>query len=79
MISEGSWATEELSNDFWKFSFAITGINYTLKYIKIYKIVESNIFKIEVTFHHIFDFTVFDQIHAALVSIRDWQMTRSLI
>ncbi len=31
MISEGSCDTEDWSNSFWKFSFAITGINYILK------------------------------------------------
>ncbi len=31
MISEGSWDTEDWSNGCWKFSFAITGVNYILK------------------------------------------------
>ncbi len=35
MISEGSCDTEDWSNVCWKISFAITGINYILKYIKI--------------------------------------------
>ncbi len=35
MISERSRDTEDWSNDCWKFSFAITGIKYILKYIKI--------------------------------------------
>ncbi len=35
MISEGSCDTEDWSNGCWKFSFAITEINYILKYIKI--------------------------------------------
>ncbi len=35
MISEGSCDTEDWSNDAEKFSFAITGINYIWKYIKI--------------------------------------------
>ncbi len=34
MISKGSCDTEDWSNN-WKFSFAITEINYILKYIKI--------------------------------------------
>ncbi len=33
MISEGSYDTEDWSNACWKFSFAIIGINYILKYI----------------------------------------------
>ncbi len=33
MISEGSCDTEDLANDYWKFSFAIRGIKYTLNYI----------------------------------------------
>ncbi len=37
MISEGSCDTEDWSSGCWKFSFAITGINYILKYIKIEK------------------------------------------
>ncbi len=32
MISEGSCDTEDLSNRYWKFSLAFTGINYILKY-----------------------------------------------
>ncbi len=36
MISEGSCDTEDWSNE-WKFSFAITEINYILKYINITK------------------------------------------
>ncbi len=32
-----SWVTEELSNGCWEFSFAITGINFILKYTKIEK------------------------------------------
>ncbi len=35
MISEGPCYTEDWSNDFWKFSFAITGINYIFKYIHV--------------------------------------------
>ncbi len=34
MIFEGSCDTEYWSNNCWKFSFAITGINYILKYYK---------------------------------------------
>ncbi len=34
-ISEGPCDTEDWSNDCWKFSFAITGIKYIFKYIKI--------------------------------------------
>ncbi len=36
-ISEWSCDTEDQSNDCWKFSFAITEINYILKYIKTEK------------------------------------------
>ncbi len=32
MISEGSCDPEDWSNDCWKFSFDITGINYILKF-----------------------------------------------
>ncbi len=35
MISEGSCDTEDWSNNWWIYSFAITGINYILKYIEI--------------------------------------------
>ncbi len=35
MISEWSCDTEDWSNVWWKFSFAITGINYSLKYMEI--------------------------------------------
>ncbi len=41
MISEGSCDTKDGSNDCWKFSFAITEINYVLIYIEI----ESSYFK----------------------------------
>ncbi len=34
MISEGSCDIEDWSNSCWKFSFAITGKNYILKYSK---------------------------------------------
>ncbi len=34
-ISEGSCDNEDWGHDYWKFSFAITGINYTLKCITI--------------------------------------------
>ncbi len=34
-ILEGSCDTEDWSNGCWKISFAITGINYILKYIKM--------------------------------------------
>ncbi len=37
MISEGSRDTENWSNGCWKFNFAITGINYILKYIQTNK------------------------------------------
>ncbi len=39
MISEGTRGTEDWSKGYYKFSFAITGINYILKYI----IKENNI------------------------------------
>ncbi len=35
MISEGSGDAEDWCNDAKKISFAVTGINYILKYIKI--------------------------------------------
>ncbi len=35
LISDWSCDTEEYSNGCWKFSFAIIGVNYILKYIKI--------------------------------------------
>ncbi len=39
IISEGTRGTEDWSKGYYKFSFAITGINYILKYI----IKENNI------------------------------------
>ncbi len=36
MISAGSCDTEDWSNDAENFSFAMTGINYILKYLNIY-------------------------------------------
>ncbi len=73
MISEGSCDTEDWSNGCWKFSFVITGINYILKYIKIetsyvniyFQYVNTN------TSQYCFYF-IFDQINAALVSIKDF-------
>ncbi len=35
MISEGSCGTKDWSNGHWKFSFAVTGTNYILKYVNI--------------------------------------------
>ncbi len=35
MIAEGSCDNKDWRNGCWKFSFAITEINYILKYIKI--------------------------------------------
>ncbi len=35
MISKGSCDIEDWSDDCWKFSLSITGINYILKYIEI--------------------------------------------
>ncbi len=37
MISEGSCDTEDWSNNAENYSFAITGLNYILKYITIEK------------------------------------------
>ncbi len=48
MISEGSCDTKDWSNGCWKFSYAITVINYFLIYIKIKIIILKYI-----------DFTVF--------------------
>ncbi len=64
-----SWDTEDWSNGWWKFSFAITGINYILKYNKI----QNSYFTFEL-YHYIATvFTVFlDQIQASVVSIRDF-------
>ncbi len=59
MISEGSCDTEDWSNDCWKFSFAITGIN-VLQY-KSY--LNCNNISHYYWFYHIFD-----QINAALVT-----------
>ncbi len=70
MISEGSCDIEDWSNGFWNFSFAITEINYMLKYINI----EICYFK-RTIFHNITVSTVFSyQINAALVSIRDFSI-----
>jgi len=44
MICEGSCDTEDWRNEYWKFSFAITGINYVLKYIiEIHNITVSTV------------------------------------
>ncbi len=42
MISEGLCDTEDWDNGCWKFNFAITEINYILKYIQI----ENSYFKL---------------------------------
>ncbi len=55
MISEGSCDTEDWSNDCWKFSFAITRINYILKYTEM----EKRLFFIVIIFHNITVVTVF--------------------
>ncbi len=60
-ILKGSCDTEDWINGCWKIRFAITGINYILKYIKM-----------EI-FHNIY--YIFDQIDASLVSIRDFFQT----
>ncbi len=39
MISEGSCDTEDWSNGYWIFSFAIRGINYIFKYNKSEKLL----------------------------------------
>ncbi len=49
---------EDWSNESWKFSFAITGINYILKYNK------NRLFKIIIIFQF---FCSIDQMYAALV------------
>ncbi len=41
--NKGSCDTEDGSNDCWKFNFAITGISYIVKYIKI----ENSYFKMQ--------------------------------
>ncbi len=65
MISEGSCDTKDRSNGCWKFSFAITGINIFLKYIKNRK----QLFYIVMMFHNIMVFNCnFNQIIAALMS-----------
>ncbi len=38
MISKGLFDAKYVSNGYWKFGFAITGINYLLKYIQKGKI-----------------------------------------
>ncbi len=60
-ILKGSCDTEDWINGCWKIRFAITGINYILKYIKME--IFQNIYYI------------FDQIDASLVSIRDFFQT----
>ncbi len=55
MISEGSCDTEDWSNGCWKFSFAITGINYILKDVQ----VENSYFKILILFYNITVFSLF--------------------
>ncbi len=42
MISEVSYNVEDWSNGCWKFCYAITEINYILKYIKIENILHFN-------------------------------------
>ncbi len=56
--------TEDCSNDAEK-SALITAINYILKYIQT-----ESFFQIVITFHIIIVYCTFDQIHAALISIK---------
>ncbi len=65
MISEGSCDTEDLSNGFWKFSFAITGVNCILKYIKL-----NNILNWDYIWRYYCFYCISDQINAGLVSIK---------
>ncbi len=60
--------TEDWSNGCWKFSIAITGINYILKYIAI----ENSYFKLYTILQYYCFYCIFDQINAALESIRDF-------
>ncbi len=55
MISDGSCDTEDWSNGCWKFSFAITGINYIIKDIQ----VENSYLKILILFYNITVFSLF--------------------
>ncbi len=67
MISEGSCDTEE--QWYWKFSFAITAINYILQLIRIQKaILNGN----NISQYYRFFKCIFDQINAAVMSIRDF-------
>ncbi len=69
MISGRLCDTEDWSNGCWNISFAITGINHMVKYIKL-----ENCFKLGYYSHAITAFTVFflKQINAAFVSLRGY-------
>ncbi len=67
MISEGSCDTEDWSNDA-ENSALITEINYIFQYIQIH----NSYIKLVIIFSNFTVFyCIFDQINAALVSIRD--------
>ncbi len=67
MISEGSYDIKNFYNC-WKFSFVITN---KFQFLNIFKI-ETFIYFIVIIFHNITVLVYFDQINAALVSIRDF-------
>ncbi len=67
MISEGSWDTEDWSNDP-ENSALITAINDILKYITI----ENSYFQLQYYFTILQFYCIFNQINAALVSIKDF-------
>ncbi len=50
MISEESWNTEDWSNACWKFSFAITGINYIFKTDNILNYYKSLVASVNIQF-----------------------------
>ncbi len=63
MISKGSCDTKDWSNDYWKFSLAITWINYILKLKTV--ILNCN----NISQYYCF-YCIFNHINAALMSIR---------
>ncbi len=67
MISEGSWDTEDWSNDP-ENSALITAISDILKYITI----ENSYFQLQYYFTILQFYCIFNQINAALVSIKDF-------
>ncbi len=66
IISEGSCDTKDWNNSYWKFSFAITGINF----LNIIKTIVLNC-NISQYIDQIY-WNIYDQINTALLSIRDF-------